>query len=67
MGRKKKQKGYMIIKDDSEKAYEFLNWGFIEEVLDINGSLKDFSNNVVITPSMQLLWNEATTCQFFAS
>ncbi|CAA0810119.1 Unknown protein, partial [Striga hermonthica] len=60
-------KGYMVIKVDLEKAYDYLRWDFIEETLRLAG----YPDQLIIaimpcisSASMSLLWNGSSGEEF---
>ena len=67
MKKKKGKKGFMAIKVDLEKAYDRLDWEFLEDtLLDIRLSRR-FTSLImacVTTCSMQILWNGSPTEKF---
>ncbi|KAL4333437.1 hypothetical protein GQ457_07G020210 [Hibiscus cannabinus] len=60
----------MSIKIDLKKAYDRLEWGFINETLqdiDLSDSFHQLNMQCVSTVSTQILWNETPTTSFCPS
>lgn len=63
----KGQKGYMVLKLDLEKAYDRLEWSFIESFLERFGlplQLRSVISACISTASMSINWNGSNTDQF---
>ena len=70
MNRKKGKVGWMAIKVNLEKAYDRLNWGFIEDTLkDVGIPIKMLSviMRCISSSSVRLLWNGQPTDEFLPS
>ena len=62
--------GLMAIKVDLEKAYDILKWEFIHDTLRNAWSPFDIINLImdcITSTSMQVLWNDELTSEFFPS
>ncbi|KAH9650382.1 hypothetical protein KPL70_026367 [Citrus sinensis] len=67
MRRKTSRKGFMAIKVDLEKAYDWLNWDFIFDTLQQTGipiHLSRLIMECVTSASMSILWNGEATEAF---
>ncbi|KAH9666802.1 putative ribonuclease H protein [Citrus sinensis] len=67
MRRKTGRKGFMAIKVDLEKAYDWLNWDFIFDTLQQTGIPTHLSRLImdcVTSASMSILWNGEVTGTF---
>ena len=67
MKKKKGQKGCMAIKVNLEKAYDRLDWHFLEDILLDISFLRNFTHLImtfVTTCLMQVLWNGSLTKKF---
>ncbi|KAL8158478.1 hypothetical protein V2J09_000015 [Rumex salicifolius] len=67
LNRKTGRRGAMILKLDLEKAYEKLNWNFVEasmRAVGLPANWVDWIGTCIRTLHMQLLWNGKVTRQF---
>ncbi|WCJ39802.1 RNA-directed DNA polymerase (reverse transcriptase) [Euphorbia peplus] len=70
MHTKKQGKGQMLIKIDLEKAYDRLDWNFIEDTLQCAGFNQTWSKNImncISSPKLSIIWNGRTLEQFVSS
>ncbi|KAL4333656.1 hypothetical protein GQ457_07G010760 [Hibiscus cannabinus] len=70
MKRKKGAVGWMAIKIDLEKAYDRLEWGFIQDTLfdlGLPSKLCKLIMHCISTVSLQILWNGSVTDSFSPS
>ena len=61
------KRGFFAIKIDLEKAYDRINWQFIESALkkvNLLGRFIELIMNCVTTSSLNILWNGETTEEF---
>ncbi|CAA0806287.1 Unknown protein, partial [Striga hermonthica] len=61
------KKGYMVVKVDLEKAYDYLSWEFLESTLTLAGFPRAFVTSImtcVTSASMQLSWNGCPSEEF---
>lgn len=67
MHSKRRGRNWMAIRLDLEKAYDRVNWKFIDATLIADG-VPEFLRSIIMyaisSSSMQILWNEDTTQQF---
>ncbi|KAG7591715.1 Zinc finger CCHC-type [Arabidopsis thaliana x Arabidopsis arenosa] len=67
MRRKKGRKGWMLLKLDLEKAYDRIQWDFLEDTLkaaNLPDKWVSWIMSCVVGPSMTLLWNGEKTSPF---
>lgn len=70
MRRKTGKRGYMAIKIDLEKAYDWLSWNFIYETLKETGIPLDLIHLImgcITSARMNILWNGEVTKEFLPS
>ena len=61
------RKGFFVIKIDLEKAYDRMNWKFIENVLyevGLTKNIVDLISDSISSASFHLLWNGETIEEF---
>ncbi|CAA0825525.1 Unknown protein [Striga hermonthica] len=66
----KGKRGYMVIKVDLEKAYDYVRWDYFEETLVIAGFPRLFVKSImtcVTSATMQLSWNGVLSAEFVPS
>ena len=62
-------KGFMAIKIDLEKAYDKLDWNFVNQTLQevgVSAHLRNLIWHCISTSSMNVLWNGEPTEEFFS-
>jgi len=70
MSKMKGNKAFMAIKIDLEKAYDRLNWNFVEECLKeckFPPKLIKIIHHCISTPSYKIMWNGDKTGSFYPS